>query len=115
MSWLIPEEFIKQTKQQQIRTNYIKEINIKSDAKDEILSNLKIFYCFILLLANGQFSGHDHTILINEYQRNYDVLTNFYYNNTFQYLIILHLSCITFDTYFFYMQFILDKISELNF
>ena len=83
MSWLIHEEFIKQTKQQQIRTSYIKEINIKSDAKDEILSNLKIFYCFILLLANGQFSGHDHTILINEYQRNYDVLTNFYYNNTF--------------------------------
>ena len=78
MSWLIHEEFIKQTKQQQIRTNYIKEINIKSDAKDEILSNFKIFYCFILLLANGQFSGHDHTILINEYQRNYDAIISKY-------------------------------------
>ena len=38
----------------------------------------KNYYCFILLLAFGQFSGHDHTILINEYQRNYDAIISKY-------------------------------------
>ena len=36
--------------------------------------NIKNYYYFILFLAFGQFSGHDHTILITEYQRNYDVI-----------------------------------------
>ena len=36
--------------------------------------DIKDYYYFILFLAFGQFSGHDHTILITEYQRNYDVI-----------------------------------------
>ena len=32
----------------------------------------------MLLLAFSQFSGHDHTILMNEYQRNYDVIMSKY-------------------------------------
>ena len=46
--------------------------------KNEILTNIKNYYWFILLLALGQFSGHDHTILINEYQRNSDVIMSKY-------------------------------------
>ena len=41
--------------------------------KDKILSEIKK-----LLSDLGQFSGHDHTILINEYQRNYDVIISKY-------------------------------------
>ena len=41
--------------------------------KDKILSDIKK-----LLQAFGQFSGHDHTILINEHQRNYDVILSKY-------------------------------------
>ena len=44
----------------------------------EMLSDIKNYYWFILLLAFGQFSGHDHTVLINEYQRNYDVIMSKY-------------------------------------
>ena len=32
----------------------------------------------MLLQAFCQFSGHDNTILINEYQRNYDVIMSKY-------------------------------------
>ena len=32
----------------------------------------------MLLLAFGQFSGHDNAILINEYQQNYDVIMSKY-------------------------------------
>ena len=38
-----------------------------------MLSGIKQF-----LQAFGQFSGHDHTILVNEYQRNYDVIMSKY-------------------------------------
>ena len=44
----------------------------------EMLSDIKNYYWFILLLAFGEFSDHDHTVLINEYQRNYDVITSKY-------------------------------------
>ena len=53
-----------------MRFNYQEEISIKSDQKrDQGLSNIKNYYCFVLLSAFAQFSGHDHAILINEYQR----------------------------------------------
>ena len=41
--------------------------------KDKLLSDIKKS-----LEAFGQFSGHDHKILINEYQRNYDVILSKY-------------------------------------
>ena len=53
---------------------YLFYIHQKWCKKDEILSNIKDYYYFILFLAFGQFSDHDHTILINEYQWNYDVI-----------------------------------------
>ena len=46
-----------------------KKLTSKVMQKDKILSDIKR-----LLQDIGQFSGHDHTILINEYQRNYDVI-----------------------------------------
>ena len=46
--------------------------------KDEIISNIKNYYCFVLLLAFGQFPGHDHTILVNEHQQKYDVIMSKY-------------------------------------
>ena len=39
----------------------------------KILSDIKK-----LLKAFGQFFGHDHAILINDYQRNYDVILSKY-------------------------------------
>ena len=39
-----------------------------------VLWYIKNYYCSILLKGFGKFSGHDHTILINEYKRNYDVI-----------------------------------------
>ena len=36
------------------------------------LSNIKNYYCFILLDTFVKFSGYDHTILINEYLKNFD-------------------------------------------
>ena len=36
------------------------------------------YYCIILLQAFGQFSGHDHTIFINECERNYDFIVSKY-------------------------------------
>ena len=57
---------------------YIEEISIKCDAKKWKLSNYKNYYCFIPLEALDQFSGHDHTILINEYLRNFNVILSKY-------------------------------------
>ena len=54
--------------------NSIQEISIKGDTKNhQRLSNIKNYYCFKFLSGFGQFSGHDHTVLVNEYQRKCDV------------------------------------------
>ena len=37
------------------------------------LSNIKNYFCFILLQVFSQFSGHDHTILLNECLQSVDV------------------------------------------
>ena len=56
------------SKQQQIRINYIEEASIISDGK-------KIKYYLIWkTFSKLQCSGHEHTILLNEYQGNYDVI-----------------------------------------
>ena len=39
----------------------------------KIITYQKLF-CFILLKAFGQYSDHDQTILINEYQGTYDLV-----------------------------------------
>ena len=47
----------------------------------------------MLLLAFGQFSGHDHTILINEYQQNFDeIMMNFVISLVFIFLTRLRFS-----------------------
>ena len=63
--------------------NYIEESTIKIDAKRMKNYNIsKNYYCFILLKPFGKFSGNDQTSLINEYQRNFDVVfQNMLYKN----------------------------------
>lgn len=38
------------------------------------LSNIKTCDCFMSWSAFRQFSGHDHTTLTNEYQKNFDAI-----------------------------------------